>query len=223
MLLCVDCKFSRAVLRKISFVSSLSLSFSSLTAFRSTVDETTSESDNPRTRLEILRFPYSLCRRCFCLICIAMSDREMQSLTIYRQACVHTFARDRNRDRASNCPSDEERFSNTRLLRIGRNHAIGSPDDRQLSWFSLLLLFAQKFHPAKFNVSRIDDKRRIWLASNHFRSTIDDFSITSCTIFVLFDTSCWISVESFLFAFSFPSNGSLSTSVSISFSPVFAN
>lgn len=156
MPLCADYKFSRAVLYKISFVSSLSLSFSSLTAFRSAV-EATSESDNPRfsTRLESLRFLLP-CRRCFYLICITRSDRETQSLIIYR-ARLHAIIIGIELPRWR-----EKIFEFTTSSYWMCNHANGNPNDRQLFRFSSFL--AQKFRSAKFNVSRIDDKRRVWLA-----------------------------------------------------------
>lgn len=166
----MDRKFSRAVLRKM-FVSSLSLSFSLLTTFHSVVNKARSECDNPRLsiRLDISHFPYLPCRRRFYLICIAISDRETQTSTICRQACA--FARNRYRDRANNCSIDKKRFSNSWLLRIERNHVIDSLGSTVVLVFSPFLLFVQKFHPAKFDMSWINDKWRIWLVDNHFWSS----------------------------------------------------
>lgn len=111
MPLCVDYKFSRAVLHKISFVSSLSLSFSSLTAFRSAVDEATSESDNPRfsTRLENLHFLLPM-------LPMFLPDlhRAFRSRNAIADNLSCPFARDHYRVQA-----DEKRFSNSRLLHIG--------------------------------------------------------------------------------------------------------
>lgn len=93
---CVDRKFSPAVLRKASSVSSLSLSFSSPTTFRSAGDETISGNDNlrPGAHLQTFCFRYSPRRRCPYLIHIAL-ERRPSPLTVYRR--VHACARDRHR------------------------------------------------------------------------------------------------------------------------------